>query len=62
MWPSVLNIQYSEPKLLSGNDHVVKHYIHSNSDLELPHNDPKINRVLPLSQENHVVKPGKGPI
>jgi hypothetical protein len=60
MWPSWLKIQYTELKLLCGNDPVVKNYIYSNSDL-WP-NDPKINRVLPLPQGNHVVKFGKDPI
>jgi hypothetical protein len=32
------------------------------SDLDLWPNDPKINRVLPLSQGNHVAKFGKDPI
>ena len=50
MWPSLLKIQYTELKLLCGNDPVVKNYIYSNSDLDLWHNDPKIYRVLPLPQ------------
>jgi hypothetical protein len=40
----------------------VKNYIHSNGDLDLWSNGPKINRVLPLPQGNHVVKFGKNPI
>jgi hypothetical protein len=32
------------------------------SDLDLWPNDPKINRILPLPQGNHVVKFGKDPI
>ena len=32
------------------------------SDLDLWPNDPKINRVLPLPQGNHVVKFRKDPI
>ena len=39
-----------------------KNAINSNSDLDLWPNDPKINRVLPLPQDNHVVKLGKDPI
>jgi hypothetical protein len=62
MWPCLLKIQYTELKLSCGNDPVVKNYIYSNSDLDLCPNDPKINRVLPLPQENHVVKFGKDPI
>ena len=37
-------------------------FIYSNSDLDLSPNDPKINRILPLPQGNHVVKFGKDPI
>ena len=62
MWPSLLKIQYTELKLLCGNDPVVKNYIYSNSDLDLWPNDPKINRVLSLPQGNHVVMLGKDPI
>ena len=62
MWPSLVKIQYTELKLSCGNDPVVKNYIHSNSDLDLWPNDPKINRVLPLRQGNHVVKLGKDPM
>ena len=36
--------------------------IYSNGDLDLWPNDPKINRVLPLPQGNHVAKFGKDPI
>jgi hypothetical protein len=39
------------------NDQTVKNYIYSNGDI-WP-NDPKINRVLPLPQGNHMVKFGK---
>jgi len=62
MWPSLVKIQYTELKLSCGNDPVVKNYIHSNGDLDLWPNDPKINRVLPLPQGNHVTKIGKDPI
>jgi hypothetical protein len=62
MWPSLLKIQYTELKVSCGNDHVVKNYIYSNSDLDLWPNDPKINRAVPLPQGNHVVKFGKDPI
>ena len=62
MWPSLLKIQYTELKLLCGNDPVVKNYIYSNGDLDLLPNDPKIYRVLPLPQGNHVAKFGKDPI
>jgi hypothetical protein len=44
------------------NYQMVKIYIYSNGDLDLWPNDPKINRVLPLPQGNHVVKFGKDPI
>jgi hypothetical protein len=57
-----LNIQYTELKLSCGNDTVVKNTIYSNSHLDLWPNDPKINRILPLPQGNHVVKFGKDPI
>ena len=60
MWSSLVKIQYTELKLSCGNDHVVKNSIYINSDL-WP-NDPKINRVLPLPQGNHVAKFGKDPI
>ena len=33
MWPSLVKIQYTEPKLSCGNDPVVKNYIYSNGDL-----------------------------
>jgi hypothetical protein len=52
----------------SQNTPVCKNYqtvnksIYSNGDLDLRPNDPKINRVLPLPQGNHVVKFGKDPI
>jgi hypothetical protein len=59
MWLSLLKIQYTELKLLCGNDRFVKISIYSNGDLELWPNDPKINRVLPLPQGNHVAKFGK---
>ena len=62
MWPSLLKIQYTELKLMCGNDPVVKNYIHSNVDLDLWPNDLKINKVLPLPQGNHVVKFGKDSI
>ena len=62
MWPSLVNIQYTELKLSCRNDPVIKNYIHSNSDLDIWPNDPKINRVLPLRQGNHVVKIGKDPM
>jgi hypothetical protein len=54
MWSSLVKIQYTEQKLSCGNDPVVKNYIYSNSDLDLCPNDPKINRILPLPQDNHV--------
>ena len=62
MWPSLVKIQYTELKLSCGNDPVVKNYIYSNGDLDLWPNDPKINRVLPLPQGNHVAKFGKDSI
>ena len=62
MWPSLVKIQYTELKLLCRNDPVVRNSIYSNSDLDLGPNDPKINRVLPLPQGNHVAKFGKDPI
>ena len=64
MWPSLLKIQYTctELKLSCGNDPVVKNYIHSNSDLDIWPNDPKINKILSLPQGNHGVKFGKDPI
>jgi hypothetical protein len=49
---------YTELKLSCGNDPVVNNSIYSNGDL-WP-NDPKINRVLPLPQGNHVAKFVKG--
>ena len=61
MWSSLVKIQYTELKLC-GNDPVVKNPIYSNGDLDLWPNDPKINRVLPLPQGNHVAKFGKDPI
>jgi hypothetical protein len=61
MWPKLVKIQYTEIKLC-GNDPAVKNYIYSNGDLDLSPNDPKINRVLPLPQQNHVAKFGKDPI
>ena len=62
MWPSLLKIQHTELKLLWGNDPVVQNYIYSNGDLDLSPNDPKIKRVLPLSQGNHEAKFCKDPI
>jgi hypothetical protein len=62
MWPSLLKIQYTELKLSCGNDPVVKNSIHSNYDLDLWPNDPKIHKVLPLPQGNHVAKFGKDSI
>ena len=62
MWPSLVKIQYTELKLSSTNDPVVKNSIYSNGDLELLPNDPKVNRVLPLPQVNHVAKFGQDPI
>jgi hypothetical protein len=62
MWPSLWKIQYTELKLSCGNDPVVKISIYSNGDLDLWPNDPKINRVLPLPNGNHVAKFGKDPI
>ena len=59
LWPSLFKIQDTELKLSCGNDPVVKNYIYSDSDLDLWPNDPKINRVLPLPQGNHVAKFGK---
>jgi len=59
MCPSLVNIQFTELKLSGRNDPVVKNSIFSNGDLDLSPNDPKINRVLPLPQGNHVVKFGK---
>ena len=58
MWPSLVKIQYTELKLC-GNDPVVRNSIYSNGDHDLWPNDPKINRVLPLPQGNHVTKFGK---
>ena len=62
MWPNLVKIQYTELKLSCRNDTVVKNYIYSNGDLELSPNDPKINKVLPLPQGNHVAKFGKDPL
>jgi hypothetical protein len=62
MWLSLVKIQYTELKLSCGNDPVVNNYIYSNGYLDLSPNDPKINRVLPLSHGNHVAKFGKDPI
>ena len=62
MWPSLVKIRYTLLKLSCGNDPNVRNYIYSNSDLDLWTNDPKINRVLPLSQGNHVATFGKDPI
>jgi hypothetical protein len=62
MWSSLVKIQYTELKLSCGNDPVVKNSIYSNGDLDLWSNDPKICRVLPLPQGNHVAKFGKDPI
>ena len=62
MWSRLVKIQYTELKLSCGNDPVVKNSIYSNGDLDLWPNDPKINRVLPLLQGNHVAKSGKDPI
>jgi hypothetical protein len=52
MWS--IKIQYTELKLLCGNDPVVKNSIYINGDLDLWPNDPKIYRVFPLPQGNHV--------
>jgi hypothetical protein len=49
-------------KVIMRKDPVVKNSIYSNGDLDLWPNDPKINRVLPLPQGNHVAKCGKDPI
>jgi hypothetical protein len=54
-------VEGEEPYLF-WDDPVVKNYIYSNGDLDLCPNDPKINRVLPLPQENHVAKFVKDPI
>jgi hypothetical protein len=62
MWSSLVKIQYTELKLSCGNDPVVKNSIYSKGDLDLRTNDPKINRILPLPQGNHVAKLGKVPI
>ena len=62
MWSRLVKIQYIELKLSCGNDPVFKNSIYSNSDLELWRNDPKINRILPLLQGNHVVKCDKDSI
>jgi hypothetical protein len=62
VWSSLIKIQYTELKLSCGNDPVVKNTIYSNGDLDLRPNDPKINRVLPLPQGNHVAKFVKDPM
>ena len=62
MWSTLVKIQYTELKLSCGNDPVVKNSIYCNGDLDLLPNDPKINRVLPFPQGNHVAKFGKDPI
>ena len=62
MWSSLVKIQYKELKLSCGNDPVVNNSIYSYGDLDLWPNDPKINRFLPLLQENHVVMFGKDPM
>jgi len=62
MWPSLVKIQYTELELSCGNDPVVNDSIYSNGDLDLWPNDPKMNRVLPLPQGNHVAKFGNDPI
>ena len=62
-WPNefqVFAIQFKQEMCASQNMPIVKNSIYSNGDL-WP-NDPKINRVLPLPQGNHVVKFGKDPI
>jgi hypothetical protein len=60
MWSSLVKIQYTELntelKLSCRNDPVVNISIYSNSDLDLWLNNPKINRILPFPQGNHVVK------
>jgi hypothetical protein len=61
-WSSLVKIQYTELKLSRGNDPVVNNSIYSNGDLDLWPNDPKINRVCPLPQGNHVAKSVKDPI
>jgi hypothetical protein len=63
MWPSLVKgVQYTELKLSCRNDPVVKNSIYRNGDIDLWPNDPKINRVLPLPQGNHVAKFVKDPI
>jgi hypothetical protein len=62
MWPSLVKIQYTELKLSCRKDSVFKNSIYSNGDLDLWPNDPKINRVFPLTQGNHVAKFVKDPI
>ena len=62
MWPSLVKIQYTELNLSCRNYPVVNNSIYSNSDLDLSPNDPKIIRVLPLPQGNHVAKFGKDPL
>jgi hypothetical protein len=44
------------PVYINYHNQTVKNYIYSNGDLDLWHNDPIINRVLPLPQGNHVVR------
>ena len=46
MWSSLVKILYTELKLSSGNDPVVKIYIYSNGDLDLWPNDPKIKTII----------------
>jgi hypothetical protein len=48
--------------LWKGKNHVYFGVIRSKGDLDLRPNDPKINRVLPLPQGNHVAKFGKDQI
>ena len=62
MWPRLVKIQHTELELSCGNVPVVKNGIHSNGDLDIWPNDPKINMVLPLPQVNHMAKCGKDPI
>jgi hypothetical protein len=64
MCPSLVKIQYTDLKLSCGNNSVVRNYIYSTfvSDPDLWPNVPKINRVLPLPQGNHLAKFGKDPI
>ena len=62
MWPTLINNQYTQLKLSCRNVHVVKHYLHSNSGLDLCPNDPRIKRMLPLQQDSDVAKIVKDPI